>query len=437
LEIASSSALSEMDPLGAISLAIELTQGLVWYIKSANARHEDKNKLLVEICASRGTLDGLSEALRQEGSGLEMTRGLLGENSLIDELRKILENMTKEFEEQPGRKKSEHDNWFRKGLHGGKDAIKVVVWPFKKESLDAHVEEMARLRQALVAAMIADTAIKSPAIGRIERQVDRVVRTQVNSERREKRERILRRLNVPGVATALRDDARFRRSHGTNDWFLEGKEFMDWLNTPGMVLWLTGKPGCGKSTLCRTVIRWLHDHRRAESAVIHILFDDIDSKHSQSAAILRSIVKQAIEQQSDIPEVILGLDDWMQDDLEEMYGGFAEASRTIMRKFDQVFLVVDGLEDKAEGGDLDWLRKISSPPSNLNVIISRTQGLLEHYQFAHREVRVIDLDQRLEVEEDIKSYITERLESDSSLCKWPADIQKEMKDCLIERACGT
>lgn len=83
--------------------------------------------------------------------------------------------------------------------------------------------------------------IMAQAIGRIEKQVDTVLRVQEDGGRKEKRERILHRLNAPGVATALRNDPRFKRARGTNDWFVEGKDLLGCVDTPGMVLWLTGK----------------------------------------------------------------------------------------------------------------------------------------------------------------------------------------------------
>lgn len=171
--------------------------------------------------------------------------------------------------------------------------------------------------------------------------------------------------------------------------------------------------------------------------MIHIFFDDLDPKHGQQEVILRSIIKQAIEQRSEVPEEILNIDDEMQDDLEEMYGEFAEASRAILHRFDRVFLVIDGFKGNPGTEDVEWLRNVTSSSSNLSIILSSTQSHLDYDLFDHQEVRVIDLDQRAEVEEDIKRYVTEQLENDTSLCKWSVDIQKEMKDCLVEGACGT
>lgn len=146
--------------VGVIALAIDLAKDLVWYVNNAKARREDKNGLLIEICASRGTLESLVVAVGEDEGGLEMTQELLiGENRLVDQLRGILKDLAGAFEaENEKQVKKEQGGAWKKGWYKTREAAGKVAWPFKKETLEARVGEMARLREALVAAMVGDTA---------------------------------------------------------------------------------------------------------------------------------------------------------------------------------------------------------------------------------------------------------------------------------------
>ncbi|EKG10269.1 hypothetical protein MPH_12651 [Macrophomina phaseolina MS6] len=445
----------------AVPLAIQATQALIQYIRCAKGHDEDKKKLLREIAYSRGTIESVDAALQRDASGLSATRDVVGgEHPLMSELTDVVAQLYRKFEVGSGgdgggdrvegkmedgrkekdddKKATKHGKWlrFQESLKKTTDPAwwenvrRTAVWPFKKGELEEYVHELARLRQALIAALVGDTAVMAQGIGRIENQVNTIAQ-------RGSRERILHRLNVPGVATAFKDDARYRRYPGTNDWFLEHRDFVDWVEHPGRVLWVSGKPGCGKSTLCRTVVRWLHSRKDAGNAVIHAFLEDSDTKRSQSETILRSIVKQSLEQLSVIPGEVLNLDDEMQDSFEEMYGEFVGASEAMIRQFGHVFVVIDGLADESGEGELNWLRDLCSSASNLSFLVLSPDVCPSSDFFASHETSAIELDGRKELEEDIRRYITHQVENDANLCKWSMDDQQEMKQRLNDRACGT
>ncbi|KAH9024693.1 hypothetical protein EDB85DRAFT_2292506 [Lactarius pseudohatsudake] len=67
----------------------------------------------------------------------------------------------------------------------------------------------------------------------------------------------------------------------TTTWFLEGRIFQEWHST-GSLLWIHGKPGAGKSTLCSAIIQHiisLSDGGRASVAYFYFDFRDDNKKH--------------------------------------------------------------------------------------------------------------------------------------------------------------
>jgi hypothetical protein len=78
------------------------------------------------------------------------------------------------------------------------------------------------------------------------------------------------------------------------DWFISSEEFVHWLD--GQHKWrlqCSGGPGCGKTTLCALVARWLHE--RFPTLPIVTIFISEDIHHNDAAFVedfLESICRQ-------------------------------------------------------------------------------------------------------------------------------------------------
>ncbi|KAB8256694.1 hypothetical protein BDV32DRAFT_153089 [Aspergillus pseudonomiae] len=67
-------------------------------------------------------------------------------------------------------------------------------------------------------------------------------------------ERILEWISTADYSRIQKETQEFRTPN-THDWFLTSKQYQDWKDSPGHILWLCGIVGCGKSVLCSTVIQ--------------------------------------------------------------------------------------------------------------------------------------------------------------------------------------
>ncbi|KAH9225372.1 hypothetical protein K456DRAFT_1327375 [Colletotrichum gloeosporioides 23] len=80
----------------------------------------------------------------------------------------------------------------------------------------------------------------------------------------------------------------------TGRWFHEGESFERWRSQPSSLLWLHGKTGCGKSTLCSSAIKQLQSSCNPSSskAVIYHFFTVTDRRSQSCDNLLRNLVLQ-------------------------------------------------------------------------------------------------------------------------------------------------
>ncbi|QYT02986.1 Protein SSH4 [Trichoderma simmonsii] len=92
----------------------------------------------------------------------------------------------------------------------------------------------------------------------------------------------------------IHKDNLSKRQDGTNIWFIESREFNEWLNAPEKsFLWIRGIPGAGKTIIASTVIDTLQAHvetRNIALAFFYCTFTNNETTDYQ--AILGSLVSQ-------------------------------------------------------------------------------------------------------------------------------------------------
>ncbi|KAF4883884.1 Ankyrin repeat domain-containing protein 17 [Colletotrichum fructicola] len=81
-----------------------------------------------------------------------------------------------------------------------------------------------------------------------------------------------------------------RRQDGTGNWFLDSDSYASWKENSKFSVWVHGKPGCGKTTLCSTII---DDDPATLRRELNALPDDLANTY---AAILKRIPKRSEEQ---------------------------------------------------------------------------------------------------------------------------------------------
>ncbi|KZP03163.1 hypothetical protein FIBSPDRAFT_969253 [Athelia psychrophila] len=77
---------------------------------------------------------------------------------------------------------------------------------------------------------------------------DYIVSNSVYQITDEQRKEVYRWLAAPD-SSGNYNAAREKHHADTGSWFIEGKQFLDWKETPDLALWVYGTPGCGKTII--------------------------------------------------------------------------------------------------------------------------------------------------------------------------------------------
>ncbi|KAM0271628.1 hypothetical protein ACHAQH_009035, partial [Verticillium albo-atrum] len=102
------------------------------------------------------------------------------------------------------------------------------------------------------------------------------------------------------------EDSRRKRLPSTCEWVLTQRAFMDWVSSDlllGMnkILWIYGRPGCGKTVLCSRIVE--HLSAIPDTPVAHFFFSSDHESRDDPYIIMRSWVSQLESHPASQPEV--------------------------------------------------------------------------------------------------------------------------------------
>ncbi|KAF3797085.1 hypothetical protein GCG54_00009054 [Colletotrichum gloeosporioides] len=249
--------------------------------------------------------------------------------------------------------------------------------------------------------------------------------------------------------SALYNAARDKHQAGTCSWLLEdSKDFKTWMESPKSLLWLSGKPGSGKSILSSSVIKHLQDNCRSDpgTALAYFYFS-FGSLEQQSVAImLSSLVKQLCASRPDTPQAINNFENYKIKGERPDTKTLEEALIAATRTFSDVFIVIDALDEcpilnRERKKLLASLTRIAAAmPDNLHLFctsraepdISTTFNKLLSSPCG-TEINLTE--DTTGVHNDMSTYISSVLESDDYR-SWPGELKADAKRLLIEKADG-
>lgn len=92
-------------------------------------------------------------------------------------------------------------------------------------------------------------------------------------------------------------------------WLLETDEYKDWLTKSHSFVWLYGASGCGKSSLCSTVVKNVTEAADNDPSMIvaYWYFDNADGSTQNLQRFLRSVLRKIAAKSSAFPEAVCGL----------------------------------------------------------------------------------------------------------------------------------
>ena len=223
---------------------------------------------------------------------------------------------------------------------------------------------------------------------------------------------------------------------GTGIWFQTHDLYQQWkASTRSTVLWVKGKPGCGKSVLAALILDELKGLQMDNTAVAHFYCNSSNPEMSGYRYLLTTILKQ-INVQSPRLEQNLERMYNMESLVQDRGPGANEVEKilpAVFSGFRRAFMVIDGLDELSEPER--FLRflplLLRETTSTLTVIVfSRDISPMQNAFKDYPQLRVNGVNNA----EDIKMFISSKLSADDP--DWDPDLLDVVKAVLLDKAEG-
>ncbi|RXW23767.1 hypothetical protein EST38_g2088 [Candolleomyces aberdarensis] len=178
---------------------------------------------------------------------------------------------------------------------------------------------------------------------------------------------------------SIYSESSSKATEGTGIWFVESEKFRRWKLGGTKILWGTGKPGAGKTTLSSIAIKHLQkDDDVAHQAPVIFAFCRYTEKYSPTEIFASWIQQLLLRDTSGLEHVRKSFRTHERDDSRPSDVELHQLMSAIVKKFNRVFIVLDGLDEADEDARKPLLDFVNSLPSNTHALImSRPLGSLQ------------------------------------------------------------
>ncbi|KAI0438504.1 ankyrin repeat-containing domain protein [Xylaria telfairii] len=216
-----------------------------------------------------------------------------------------------------------------------------------------------------------------------------------------------------------------RRHPLTCVWFTESQIFQEWQNTPGSQLWVSGIPGAGKSVIASVIIAeclqltaFNHGAASRPIAIAYFFCSYRDAKTHSIINILSSLASHVARQDERAFQVLQGYYEDLRSH-SHIPGSpstkrLAEILVHMSSLFDQLYIIVDGLDECGDEADIviQTLSRLSQDNDHITMaLLSRDELYIrEHLErkFVHMEVEAHTKDVELYVAAELEQRITSK-----------------------------
>jgi hypothetical protein len=272
---------------------------------------------------------------------------------------------------------------------------------------------------------------------------------------------------VPSIPFHEKQQSKFKKLlEGTGQWLLENETFQQWeTSSDSKLLWVHGKHGSGKSCLAARVIQYLKDSTKKACeqkkdgnntiALAYVYSDSLDTNTVDPSKLIGSILNQLCHLLP-YPEIEQSLETLFDCQTEpptrqDMQG----AILSIIARFPQTFIVVDGLDECHKLGDgpfkelCEFVSSLVQPNSTSSVakgmqpktinpvanvlVFSRPEYLEIKKAFGDCPKIQVDAGEN---DDDIKEFIAKEFSAKDLLVKKTLDLLKEVEGTLLSGADG-
>jgi hypothetical protein len=391
--------------VGAISLGIQVIQSLVDYYTAYKHRESDVQYTFKKLTHILNVLEILRKQL-----GSRKFRS--DERSVLDTVERCIGNCEDVVNELNEETEKIHKASSSGIVAAAREAGRRLAYPFRKstlQKLDEDVDDMcANLTLALQVLQQHDMGSVQDEIQDTKALLELIQASQLSAD--------IRAWLKPPDASINYNEACKKKHPGTGLWFVKSAAFSSWLSTRHSFLLLRGFAGCGKSVLSSTIIQYTFRHRRSNPliGIAFFYFTFNDESKQDTSAMLRALVLQLAGQLKDQDAPVAPL--------YQSYRGSTPPDQALLdclhqlvRKFDDVYLVVDALDESPRHTHredllqaLEDIRHWSESGLHLLVTSRDEQDIREHLDPPAGQVVLMKNDS---IDSDITSFISGHLDT--------------------------
>lgn len=426
-----------MDPLsvisgvaGVISFGIQVAQTLIDFYND----YKDRDARIAKMLQRLDGLLQLFNSLETILSERDMSKETLAVETSIkesitacEEIIVDLQAQCKSFQKLPT---SSLGQAFRKTGHR-------LAYPFRKGTLENLDEDIEVIRENIAFALnilqMNDNHRFTANLRDQKSLLESIKAMQLSSETREW-------LQAPDASVNY-NSALSKAHPGTGLWFLNGKEFDEWLLAENSFLWIYGFAGCGKSVLLSSIVQATHSRAKSRSnvAIAFFFFSFSDKSKQDENTMLRALLLQLSGQTSG-----------QCSGLERLYNAYRPGSpptyellqtlHIIVSEFDDVYLFFEALDEAAHGTSQEKVLEVVNAIREWNLdqihlmVTSRDDANIRDALDCD-DLRTITM-RNSGIDQDISNFIKSQLQTNKKLHKKWSGHQNKIGDELTARAKG-
>lgn len=428
---------------GLVSLSDSVFRHVYKYVRDAKAARDDITKIAQELQSFTGVLrsvQALAQSLEEDGDTYDPAIRVHHVYHCEQTLNKIQERMKRAVMK------------VEKARSIG-SLVQQLKWPFSKTETQEILEELERHKNNMNLGISTDSMHKmqillskqneSDIVAGETRRIVRELRTEILVD--SKKMRVLDFfMDTEKVNPQTSLDTNIKIRHPmTGLWLTESPVFIQWLDTPGSKVWLSGIPGGGKTVLAGAAVQEILTHA-SQSPFIGAAFFFCDYKNEEtlkSTNVLGALASQLARQRDDVFDLLQnyysdlhpadGLPKQADtDDLRALVGNMCE-------RFDRVLVVVDGIDECGDNVDevAEALSDLAMTTHGISMAIFSRHDMAINRQVGD-DFKLISIEAR---SKDIELYVRAELESlvkRGRLRITNESLKDNIREVLVDQAQG-
>lgn len=428
---------------GLVSLSDTVFRYVYKYVRGVAGAKEEIAKIAQELQSFTGILRSvqvLAQSLEEEGDTYDPAIRVHHVYHCEQTLNRIHDRMKRSAQK------------VEKG--SPRDCLKQQLkWPFSKSETQEVLDELERHKNNLNLGITTDSMHKMQILLSRQNETDIIVgetRRVVRELRTEilvdgKKTRVLEFfMDTTTVNPQTSLDTNIKMRHPmTGLWLTESPVFIQWLDTPGSKIWLSGIPGGGKTVLAGAVIQEALTHA-SPTPTIGAAFFFCDYKNEQTlktTKIIGALASQLARQKDDAFNLLQDYYDELNSTDSLPKAADSDELRALVGKmcelFDQVLVVVDGIDECGDSMDevAEMLSDLANSSQKMSMAIFSRDDVAIARQIED-DFKLVSIAARTH---DIELYVRAELESlitRGRLRTTSAKLKDDIREALVDKAEG-